>query len=332
MSYYSDIFGRAADTVNEVEAFAAGKAAANSGTSQPVTVGPVNSTATDVEQKVEPVVKKPATPVQATQDYLADWGSGISVSEAALNSDRSYAEIIRDRERWARETGGAQMDIFEFFPLNGTDLTKSAKQNEEEEKKLANKQKWEQISNVLSHLGNFVGAMSGAPSQTIESSVELSKRQQILRDKTVQLRQSNNQYVLANILKQRAEERAAQVAAQSAAYQNARLSLDSRKQDEAERQHAANEAIQFEKLELNRQGMSLKEKELKIKEALGRGRLSKMGAEQALINARILEAEAKSGGTVTETTDADGETKRVVRKPLGKGKGYGSDNGKGRGY
>lgn len=149
-------------------------------------------------------------PALATPSYLADWQSGTTFNDAIKSGDHSIAEYIADYNKYAAANGGEPLDIFTMMnAMQGRDVNKSVAENQADEKKRVRQERWAQAANVLSHIGNFVGTLYGAPSQTIESGIALSQRQQALRDKTLAQRSAYNTNLLAQIWKDRADQRAA---------------------------------------------------------------------------------------------------------------------------
>lgn len=195
-----------------LEANGAGSGATGTGT------GAVSSGKPTDAQATAPGKPTDAVSIQAgeavTPEYLADWQGGTTFTDAIRKGDKSIAEYMTDYNKFAKATGGEPLDIFEMMnAIQGRDVNKSVAQNEADEKKLARRERWQQFGNLLAHLGNFIGtAAFGAPSQTIESSTELTKRQQALRDKTLALRNTYNQNLLAQLWKDRADQRAAEKA------------------------------------------------------------------------------------------------------------------------
>ena len=258
----------------------------------------------------------------AANPYLADWASGVSVGEVAKSSDKTYIDLIRDRERWARETGGTPMDVFDFMPLGSYDLGKSHAENEADEKKRQRKEKWDQVANALSQLGNFIGPLGPVlPPGAIETPVEFSKRQQMLREKTEQLRRTDSRFAWEQLMKQRADQRAADVAKQSAAYQQHRMEIDERKADLAEKREDRMEAQMWLNEAFRDRKMNLEEARQKALEAYRNGQLSQ-GA------ARIAIARMNAGGYTTEVTDTKETavgtvktTKTTTKTPNGGGGG-----------
>lgn len=148
--------------------------------------------------------------VQEQPTYLADWGSGITFGDAIKGSEHSIADMMADYNKWAGANGKDPLDIFTMMSaVQNRDVNKSVEQNEKDAKKAARQERWQQAANILHHLGNFVGTLYGAPSQTVESMTDLTARQQKIRLATEQQRAAYNQNLLAQIWKDRADQRAA---------------------------------------------------------------------------------------------------------------------------
>ena len=143
--------------------------------------------------------------------YLADWGSGVTFGDAIKGSDHSIADMMADYNKWAGANGQEPLDIFTMMnAVQNRDVNKSVEQNEKDAKKAARQERWQQAANILHHLGNFVGTLYGAPPQTVESMTDLTARQQKIRLATEQQRAAYNQNLLAQIWKDRADQRAAE--------------------------------------------------------------------------------------------------------------------------
>ena len=237
------------------------------------------------------------------------WDNGFDKGMEA-NPDMTIYDAIRGYNDYAKENQKEPLDILDIWPLmQSGDIMKSKAQNEKDERKRANKEKWDQVTNALLHLGNFVGAIAGAPSQDIESSLELSKRQQMLRDKTLeQRRQANNDF-----LKVYQTSQAAKIAAEKekreAAYQQRKMALDERKQEEVERKNAEHEAYLYERLDLDWQKLSQNDRLIKIREDVAKGNLS-MRAADILIKREKLEESKKP--KVVEKVDQYGNVSRIT--------------------
>ena len=156
----------------------------------------------------------------STPTYLADWGNA-DFMDAVRTGRKPIADYMRDYNRWATATGNEPLDVFTMMEaIRGNDINKSYADNEKTQKKLERQQRWEQIGNVLMHLGNFTGALAGAPAATYESAPELSKRQQAVRD-AIEKQNGDPQNILAQIWKERADQRVAQLNAANIALRGA---------------------------------------------------------------------------------------------------------------
>lgn len=153
--------------------------------------------------------------------YLADW-SKVSFSDAVKSGDKPIADYMRDYNKWARANNQEPLDVFDMMQaINGNDISESYAANEKAKRKLERQQRWEQIGNVLAHLGNFVGTIAGAPSAAYESGEHLTARQQAVRD-AVQKQNGDPKNILAMIWKDRADQRARELNNANIALQGAR--------------------------------------------------------------------------------------------------------------
>jgi len=153
--------------------------------------------------------------------YLADWGN-TDFMTAVKGGNRPIAEYMRDYNKWAAATGHEPLDVFTMMQaINGNDINESYANNEKAARKLKRQQTWEQIGNVLAHLGNFVGTIAGAPSATYETAEHLTARQQAVRD-AVRKQQADSKNILAMIWKDRADQRARELNNANIALQGAR--------------------------------------------------------------------------------------------------------------
>ena len=228
MSFFSNLFGRKTDTEStesggqqtgvSSDDGGGGSTSTTGSTDQGQQQGGEGNTSTAPEGAVEGDGNVQGATLQ-NQDgevtnapvYLADWQNGVSFGDAIQTGEHSIAEYMADYNKFAAANGQEPLDIFTMMnAMQGRDVNKSVQQNVADEKKRIRQERWQQVGNVLAHLGNFVGTLVGAPSQTIESGTELTKRQQILRDKTMQERAAYNQNLLAQIWKDRADARAAE--------------------------------------------------------------------------------------------------------------------------
>ena len=191
-----------------------GTTVAGDGTTQPSTVVG-NGTTVAGDGTTQPVGNTTAP------SYLADW-SKVSFSDAVKSGDKPIADYIRDYNKWARANNQEPLDVFDMMQaINGNDISESYAANEKAKRKLERQQKWEQIGNVLAHLGNFVGTIAGAPSGTYETGEHLTARQKAVRD-AMQKQNGDPKNILAMIWKDRADQRARELNNANIALQGAR--------------------------------------------------------------------------------------------------------------
>jgi|GEM_PF-5498978 len=277
----------------------------------------VNSTTPQTQEasSEEPVVTvNPKAPLtfdgQVTAQAASLWDNGFEAGlKDARLKDASIAEAIQGYNAYAKEQGKDPLDILQIYTvLQGNDPLKSVEQNEEDLAKAQHRERWEQTSNVLSHLGNFIGALAGAPDQNIESSIELSKRQQLLRDKTLeQRRQMSNDYLRIYQAQQASEVAKAKEA--RAQQQQDRLDAELfLKQKQLEWKIKESDG----KMDLAQQKLELEKTKTEIMRQVQMGRLSQGAARIALAQ---LNYDLRAAGSTTTTTTSDGKTRTVVRTP-----------------
>ena len=219
------------------------------------------------------------------------------------------------------------------------DITKTPEQIEKEKKKAERQERWEQIGNVLSHLGNFVGAVGfGAPSQTIESAQELTKRQQDIRDRTEALRTAYNKNFFEAYSKQRAQDRQTELDAQNYEIKKAKSEIEREKLKEQQRMTEIADFNAHANKEFRNASLELKSRALDIREAVANGQLSVAQGRLALSR---LKEDRLAGGTetsstvtqetpfgkqtttTTKTTRPAGSSRTSTSKPAGKKLGIG---------
>ena len=258
------------------------------------------------------------------ETVTSPWAGGF---QAGLDSnpDMSINEAINSYNGWAKENGNDPLDIMQIYTvLNGNDPMKSMAQNERERKREENREKWASTVNMLSHLGNFIGTLAGAPDQGIESSAEFTKRQQLLHDKTLeQRRQMSNDY-----LKVYQAQQASELAkAKEARAQQQQDRLDAElflKQKQLEWKMMESEG----KMDLARRKQELEETKVEIMRQVQMGRLSQGAARIALAQ---MNYDLRAAGSTTTTTKPGGEVQVTVKTPGTQGTGApAANNGGGR--
>lgn len=192
---------------------------------------PKEATSPTPEVATSPTPAATPAPKVTTDPQPSVWTNGFS-KDAVQQSGKSIADAYNDYNQWAKENGKDPLDFFDVWTMfNNKDLTKSVEENVVDEKKAKRKEDWERVGNFLSHLANFVGTTQGAPSQQLESGIELTKRQQALRDKTLAQRQSTARDMIAAYRQKKADEVA-----------NRRAKVEERKQDDRDKQTSIQQA------------------------------------------------------------------------------------------
>ncbi len=234
--------------------------------------------------------------------FLADWSKGFNNvmfgtpatdGQAAVpgaGKNIPIAQAISDYNKWAKQNNGEQLDAFSIYPmLSKYDATKSIADNEKEEKRMKRRQTWEQIGNVLSHIGNFVGTVMGAPSQTLESGTTLTERQKKLRDYTKQQRQQQAGDLLKLYYQDMADKRAAELNAANIAYKGAQTTYMGNKDAREKELNDANIALRK-----SQQGYQDARKETEDATREGAVELQKARTEQARAGASASRASASA--------------------------------------
>ena len=236
------------------------------------------------------------------------------------NPDMTFAEGVSAYNQWAKANGKDPLDIWEMQGVIGDrDPYKTAEQNEVDERKARNKERWDQVGNFLTHLGNFVGTLHGGISQNIEPASELTKRQQELRDKTLALRKAATKDYYQAYKDQQNARIAKEKNERTAAIQERRL-------DQADARLFL-ERDKFEwKKKMDEGTLDLKKAKQELDRQVRLGLLSQGAARLVL---QDLELRLKQGGTETtqEITDENDNKKVIVTKTKPADTGQGGDGG-----
>ncbi len=326
MSIFGNIFNQDNSSTDEsVLEFAKGKQQANSLDSEVSTEQP---TAEESSTPKETGQVTTGTPSEKST-HLADWSKGFnnvmfgtpaSEGQAAVpgaGKDIPISQAISDYNAWAKENNGAPLDAFTLYPmLNSYDATKSIADNEKEAKRLKRQQTWEKIGSVLSHVGNLVGTIMGAPSQNLESGAALTERQKKLRDYTTTQRKQQGSEILKYYYQDIANKRAQEIAAANAEYKSGQLAARQRALDIQEFRARTDKDFKDATVEQKKQILD-------IQRDLADGRITLMQAQEKLANVRAAAggyAPTKKQEDVTVTTERDvldpltGEKKTLTTK------------------
>ncbi|MBR0166118.1 MAG: hypothetical protein IJQ13_04490 [Prevotella sp.] len=167
-----------------------------------------------------------ATPQPEKKTYLADWDSGMTIDQAHNKYGHSVNDLWFDKNKWGKDNGKI-VEVTEYSDaLRGgkVDADKTKEEQEKEEKRRRNSELWGDAGHLLIGLGNFVGAIGGAPepgAHAYAHAQKLKDSQRLRREKVLEERQAYNRYQLEQMYKQRAEERARELQKAKVEYQNA---------------------------------------------------------------------------------------------------------------
>lgn len=198
------------------------------GQPQQTATPPANAAGTTTETPVENNGVQPAdytfTGAQLAQmgpavegpSYLADWANAKNIYEEAKRLNVPILQVLQDYWKWGHDTGNPTNWVDGWF--QDMDLRKSVADNEEEKKKQERKERWDKVSNFLSHLGNVIGnvASSGYGSVKLEDPVQWTERQRLLKEKGLEQRRLNNQSLLTQLNRERENQRAYELKKQQA--------------------------------------------------------------------------------------------------------------------
>lgn len=267
--------------------------------------------------------KEAASNANQAKSGLIDWdkaeADGVQFEDIARdpskylrnpNSTYNQGQIMHDHARWEiskdRIPDGSRYQMYS----QGKDLGKSYQDQVAEEKRKKRNALWEQVGYALMNLGNFVGAAAwGSPSpEKTPDSLELTKRQQALKDKNEALRNAYNKDYFENYWKQRAEES-----------NQTRLSNEKRKLDRMDEEMRLKNRRQ-DWLEKYQQGRLDHEAEkLRIDKEYKEHKISLDERNTAVRELNAFTSQSRearlAGGTTVETTGADGSKKTVVTTP-----------------
>lgn len=153
------------------------------------------------------------TQVTPGQGIQIDWSKPYSqIEQNPILRQMTPYDIAKDYGK----NGDGNWSTFMPWLSKYGDPDKTVEANDILAKKAERQAKWEQLGNLFSHIGNFVGTTIGAPSQQIESAKELTERQRKIRESTDALRQKGYDQMMVNIWKER-QDKQAQMQAEAAA-------------------------------------------------------------------------------------------------------------------
>lgn len=232
------------------------------------------------------VTTQPAGTEQQKPSYLVDWSNGQTLLQAYRQGGNTHSkyDLIRDKLKWGRETNTPWDTGLEVLEVNDGDYadhdpTKSFEENEKRRKRQKNAEMWGDIGRLLIGVGNFAGAIGGAPEpgkEANEFARRLTDSQRLRREKAKEQRRAYNKYQLEQIFKQKAEERAREKGQKEIKALDARITglqnEDKRKQ-ELHDANVRNKNASTELIEARRENEKNKyTQQLRLKQAGGGGR------------------------------------------------------------
>ena len=213
---------------------------------------PVSINPEFTQEEVQGGQRLPGQVQQQDNQLVENWSDGFLnvVGEGGEGYEIPIVEAIQDYNRWAAKNNQPALDIVSLAPwLAQRDMSKSAAENEEADRRQATRDRWEQISNVLRHVGNFVGAINYAPAQKIEPMSNLTARQRALRDDSMALRRRDTQTYVNNYLKRRVQEAKDRAAAVDERLKEARIRYENAR-TQGEKDRAAADVERLRKLSM----------------------------------------------------------------------------------
>ena len=286
----------------------------------PITdIASTTDTTTDTPNANTPSGESPVTDQtkQTTQDsgqaqvvttpsnHLADWGKQpFADVMKGSGKDVPVGKLIQDHLQWCQENG-VMPDLWTINSVvnKAEDMTLSAEDNEKARQKAERKARWDKVGNFLLHLGNAIGNVSGGgyASMKLEDPVQWTERQRMLKEKADQQRIANNQSVWAMMQKERAEQRAAEIAKKNAEHQ-AKMEQNAadRLEIERKRQAALEERIANQN-KTDQQRADAYSESVKKKAAGGTGRTA--GRSTGRQDSHTVSVKTVKNGTTTTVTD-----------------------------
>lgn len=258
--------------------------------------------------------------------YLVDWSNVDNVYQEAKRLNLPLAQVLQDYQRWGNDTGNPTYWINAMF--QDADLTKSVGDNEEEKKKAERRERWNSVNNFLLHLGNVIGNVGGKgyASMKLEDPIQWTERQRRLKEKAEEQRRLNNQSLLAQMNRDKENQRAYELKKQQqeannlyrqsmADYRKAQAEAAARKQDNNDKVADSRVRLNDAKTDQTQKLTPVKIETEKSKAARyrrpsGSGGRGKVNSTVTTVN------ELNPDGKVTRSTRTT-----EYNKPTGKGKG-----------
>lgn len=294
-------------------------------TSTPTTNGaenPDNYTFTEselqaMEQQQTPQGGVVGDGVSSTHLYnYSDPGASIDKVLADPGNENKKSAILNDYFRWCRETG-TPIDYFTVnAAIHNKDINKSPADDAKEQKRKERKEKWDKVGNFLLHLGNVVGNVAGGGmgSVKLEDPVQWSERQRLLKERTEQLQNSYNQSVLAQMTKQNADLRQAEMAKVKEQRDQQKLENDKRRLDYYEAE-SKRKSYEFEyKQKMEEKKLDYKKEKDELDRKLKARQISAQEHSVAVQELKAVNEKYKAENPVQEVRQVEGrgKNKKVI--------------------
>lgn len=289
---------------------------------QPVTNSDFDAQVAKMNEVIDPVTGKPKEqPVQQPTVTPSKFGfgqDGVDLASVVKNAGQNapIREILDDYFRWSRETGNP----IDYFTVNDIihdkDISKSPAENEKERKRAENKERWDKVGNFLLHLGNVIGNVAGGGmgSVQLEDPIKYTERQRMLKEKTLEQRNSYNKSILAQMSKQNDDLRKADMDKAKEQRDQQKLENDKRRLDYYE-EESKRKSYEFElKQKMEEKKLDYKKEKDELDRKLKARQIS---AQEYSVKVQVLKAmneKYKAENPVQEVrqTEGRGKNKKVI--------------------
>lgn len=259
-----------------------------------------------------------------------NWGANNGDFFAnAAEANIPIHDAIRYYDAFQKDTGGEELNPWDVYARYGDkDFSKSIKQQEEEDRKLALQHKWEKIGDAFTSLANLWGTMRGAPNIPLESGEALTKRQQEQVDRVRTLRQAAGKRYLDALQAKRADEFKRRQLDAKEYYNREKIRLQQEALDLKDKLAAAtadkNQAmVDYYKSQIDKNGAAQRKLEEETRFIPYNAESRRMAAEASKTNAAAsslrahdnhatqVQKQEKDEVTTKKETDARGRTKTI---------------------
>lgn len=210
-----------------------------------------------MNKNIDPMTGKPIPTVDEKPDefkYRFRWNQpGVSLDSmletlTKSKDPTSKRQIIDDYLRYMHDNN---LPV-DYYTLNDIvnkshDLSLSPADEEKEKKRIANKERWDKVSNFLLHLGNAIGNVGGGgyASMALEDPVKWGERQRLLKEKGLEQRRLNNQSIYQQMRQGWADQRTHELQKQRLENEKLKVGL----QEELAKARKANDELRTQLLQ-----------------------------------------------------------------------------------